>query len=432
MTIVVEAVEQSTVDDFDFTCPAGTNVLLLGYARARNTAGHTMPTFDGVEMIRQRDWDFSGVQDHTIQWFWLPNPTTGADLTINTENLAASYDALYAIALSGADSDNPFRGIEEFDGESSGAAGLYSSTIAFSQTGDLVISLVAQFRTGPPIVDAAGMTLVENDDCVGCAYKDGAASVEMGWDAQSADTNVWIQSVISIRPQDSYIRQIGEMTSDTDEGQDTVTFNHTLEAGNNRMALVFGVVEEDDPGDWIGTFTYGGVNCTMIAGCEDTSQGQLNFGIGYVLEVDLPADGVCAVEVVNGSAVENSDLIGMAVVLENVMQEVPAVTEKAVDTSTTISDSITTIERRSFIISMVGGVDATRYIEFISDELSIQGYELSAGNGCLAIAFFEKLEAGAKSIQWILSAGGDIGMASFALRPTQLAGGNPLAIGENF
>lgn len=353
-------------------------------------------------------------------------------MTINTENLAASYDALYAIALSGADPDNPFRGIEEFNGESSGAAGLYSSTISFSQVGDLVISMVAQFRTGPPLVDAAGMTLVENDNCVGCAYKDGAGSVAMGWDAQSADTNIWIQSVISIRPQDSFIQQIGTMTSDTDEGQDTVTFNHTLVAGNNRLALVFGVVEEDDAGDFIGTFTYGGVNCTMIAGCESTSQGQLNIGIGYVLEADLPADGVCAVEVVNGSAVVNSDLIGMAMVLENVMQEVPAVTEKAVATSTTVSDLITTVAARSLIVAMVGGVDATRYPEFVSDEFSIQGWEISAGNGALGVAFFEKLAAGAKTIQWTLDSGGDIGVASFALRPTHLAGGNPVMLGTNF
>lgn len=431
MTVVVEATEQSTTDDFDFTCPAGTNVLLLGYVRGRNNIGHPTATFNSVDMIRQRCWQFKGGQDHVAQWFWLPNPDTGADYAIDVTNLGVSYDALYAIALSGADPNNPFRVIEEYDGESSGDLGLVSNTITSSIVNDLVLDLFVQYRLGPPTKDTAGQTLIENDVSVGSSYKDGAASVEMAWDANSIGANIWIHSIISIRPDDSYIEQVGKVSAGTEESH-TVTFNHTLVAGNNRMALVFGVVEEDDAGDWIGTFTYGGVNCTMIAGCEDTTQRTLNFGVGYVLETDLPTDGVKSVEVKNGSAVETSNLIGMAIVLENVMQEVPAVTEKAVDLASTISDSITTLSARSLIVSLMGGVNATRRVEFISDEVSIQGYKLFEGNGCLAIAFFEKLVAGAKTIQWDVDIGGDIGMGSFVLRPTQLAGGNPLAIGENF
>ena len=117
MAIAVEATQLSTSDDFNFTCPSGTNVLILGYSRGRSQSGHQWATYNGVDMIRQEERAISTAQDMVIDWFWMPNPPTGSSHAVNVQNKTASYDGLFAIALSGADPLNPFRGVNNNNGD---------------------------------------------------------------------------------------------------------------------------------------------------------------------------------------------------------------------------------------------------------------------------------------------------------------------------
>jgi uncharacterized protein YmfQ (DUF2313 family) len=91
-------------------------------------------------------------------------------------------------------------------------------------------------------------------------------------------------------------------------GSTPKTFNHTLVAGSNRIIIVSCHLKgDDDAGNW--TVTYGGVAMTSaIEDDIDTGAIQIATAIFYLLEADLPSDGVNVVSI--GSTVPNTNIIG--------------------------------------------------------------------------------------------------------------------------
>lgn len=147
------------------------------------------------------------------------------------------------------------------------------------------------------------------------------------------------------------ITLLGTATTATGLALDNPTFNHTLSAGSNRIAIVFVACNSVRT---ITSVTYGGVAMTSIATAPTT--GGERLAAYYLLEASLPANGVKTVSVQFSAA---TDYNLACFTIQDAKQQAYETSNTSYSASaTTIQTSITTVAANAWAISgaLVDGI----------------------------------------------------------------------------
>lgn len=430
MALSVKATGSSATDTLSFTCPSGTNLLIVGYTLSRSWNWRRFCTYNGLPMAHTRQYYHSDGDVKLTQIFVMVNPPTGSAHDIEIQPITNSYDGMFAIAIEGADTISPIRSYDENYGESS-PSGEISNSIS-SVAGDLVVDFLAQYRATSPYATGTGQTEIGTPtDCGGASYKDGAASVTMEWDADSTSTNEWVHVLISIKPDTSRVKVLGNPVADIDNNPTSPnSFNHTLEEGNNRMILV-GVMRSSTGmgGDGINTPSYGGETMTSMGTGSSYFGSTVQFELFYLLEADLPANGNKTVSYSWAGTMDTAGAI--CVCLENVLQEVPSDTSEDNATAQDLDEDLTTSVVLEAILSFMAHATDGR-ITKVNDESTVICGETET-QGALHLSAMEKASVGTKNIQWYTSESGEvIYMAQVGIVSSALGGAIAVMLGANF
>lgn len=135
------------------------------------------------------------------------------------------------------------------------------------------------------------------------------------------------------------IARIGITTNINTQAGSPQAFNHTLVAGSgggNRMVMV--ALSGASTNAPVYSVTYGGVAMTELA-FNRFAAGNLNEGIWYILEADLPADGVNSVSI-SWTGGTGNQMIVACDTAENTVQIAPAVEYNSVVSGLTVTTEI--------------------------------------------------------------------------------------------
>lgn len=185
--------------DTYITLPTGTNLLLVFYTIGRSsTSDLTSLSYNSIALTELDSATNSG--DALVQCWYLINPPTGSSYLLDSSvaNATRDRDALIAIAVSGADTVDPFRDYIATSATGDGSDLISNSNID-SQVGDLVIEGLAEWRDRTPTV-TQGQTELQTGANYGSAYVAGAESVTVGWDLNYGSSTAAAWFIISVRP----------------------------------------------------------------------------------------------------------------------------------------------------------------------------------------------------------------------------------------
>ena len=116
--------------------------------------------------------------------------------------------------------------------------------------------------------------------------------------------------------------EFGTPVSNVAAATNTVSVNHTLGAGNgNRIAIISVMMDDGSTTPDVSALTYGGVAATMGSEIQNVVEDSY-AGVWYVLEDDLPADGVTAV-VLTSTVVSTNTLYIYVTTIQDANQDVP-------------------------------------------------------------------------------------------------------------
>lgn len=194
---------QSDGDDFDFTCPVGTNFLILLYARGRSTTGLTGADYNGDNLTREIEVNESDAGEANVEVWYLAEPDTGASYTLNTNinDGVSSYDQLIAIGFSYVDLDAPFFDKVEDFGDGDADLGDVSNVVDISAD-CCVIDIIADYRTDVQTAEGSDQVEVYTGTTYGCSKHSGinaGGSVTMAWDLKSTSVNRYAWAGVAIK-----------------------------------------------------------------------------------------------------------------------------------------------------------------------------------------------------------------------------------------
>jgi hypothetical protein len=140
----------------------------------------------------------------------------------------------------------------------------------------------------------------------------------------------------------------------------TLSFNHTIGSGSDRILVVgLGAEESSSANLVISSVTYNGVAMNLVAGSSSTTASTMKMktDLYYLLETDLPAAGTYSVVATYSGTINNRN--GGAISLFNVAQQAPeSVNTNANVGSNTISTDITVITAGAIVVDVVGSGSA--------------------------------------------------------------------------
>ncbi|MBN1162480.1 hypothetical protein JXA34_01910 [Patescibacteria group bacterium] len=151
------------------------------------------------------------------------------------------------------------------------------------------------------------------------------------------------------------IAKVGTDTNGT-AGALSVSFSHTLEAGTNRLVVVYIGVENGNTADVTGV-TYGGVAMTEgETAITGTSGFRYLSEIWYILDADMPSTGSQTVAITGTGTASEPEINGFAAEYTGVYQGPPETTDETAEASSpddTIENTISPSEH-SWVFSTAG------------------------------------------------------------------------------
>ncbi|MHC4216881.1 MAG: hypothetical protein ACYSU7_00340 [Planctomycetota bacterium] len=190
-------------------------------------------------------------------------------------------------------------------------------------------------------------------------------------------------------------------SSDMSSGVTTLTFNHTIGSGCNRLLVVCIATEEDSPDADAVTVTYNGV--AMTPAVEHTPAGgtQMQTEIWYMLETDLPVSGTYPVFIECPAMSGSSNINGGAISVSGAKQQGPEATAVNDDGSagdSTISTNITTLTDGAWIFECIGSGDSIS--GFTADSGQTERFDQLGGSSRCAGSTQQKAIAGLETQDW--------------------------------
>ena len=174
----------------------------------------------------------------------------------------------------------------------------------------------------------------------------------------------------------------------------TIDATHTLEAGDNRVAIAIATIED---GSAIASCTYGGVAMTALTEKAHSSGGTaVRQRMFYLLHASLPADGSRTVTVTGTDAFLSGVL--HVFTLQGVIQTTPEATGTGEETTdTVVTAGITTINNNAWIISGAGCNTNSTWTHG-ADQTEILDTSSGSSNSVAATCTYEiKATAGAET-----------------------------------
>jgi hypothetical protein len=190
-------------------------------------------------------------------------------------------------------------------------------------------------------------------------------------------------------------------SSSTTSGNSTLTFNHTIGGGSDRLLVVCIAVEEDTPDADVSTVTYDGVAMTKAVDHAVGSAADMNVEMWYMLEANLPAVGTYSVFIDCPNLAGSSNIDGGAISVTGAAQQAPEVTAFTDDGdsgASSIQTSITTLTNEAWIFECVGSGDP--HTGFTAETGQTERFDVLGGSSRLAAGTEEKATAGLETQQW--------------------------------
>ena len=217
----------------------------------------------------------------------------------------------------------------------------------------------------------------------------------------------------------------GAASSGTASYTTTVTFNHTIGSGSNRVLVVGATIEDCDNYPSVSGVTYNGQPLTYI----DSGQVISGSGCGgraelwYLLEADLPSAGTYNVRVNTSGTFDQ--IVAGAISLENVAQQAPEASDSnANDAQTTITTNITTFTDGAWLVDVVHSGNATG--DFAPNGGQTERYQRVSGSSTGAGSTKEVSTAGSTSAGWTSAGANRLAHVAAAFAPAPAApGGGP-------
>ncbi len=385
------------------TVPAGTDrVLIVAVAQQNPSSNHvTSVTYGGVAMAKVApSWD-NNSNNEVSMWF-LAAPAVGtanvvAQIRDSSNVLRAEKAVVRAVNFTGVDQSDPIR-ISTGD---MGTSNSITVTVP-SVTNDVVFGVVATTGDANAITPTVGTELWEQTTGTGGgdvrsegAWTAGASSVTMTW-TTAASKNYTVQAV-SLRPSGAGIASgagivIRNFTVPAPVVAASLTFSHTVVAGNNR-ALVVTTGHQDDART-VNSVTYGGTTLTKAA---DRISSDTRATLWYML---APPVGTANVVVtISGS----ESLAAMALNLQGVHQTTPIGTAATATGNSTAPLVTATSAAGEWVVGALATPGDSQNASANVGQTSL--YNTNTGTGGSAVRFVTDIKPGAAStaIGWSLT-----------------------------
>ncbi len=184
-------------------------------------------------------------------------------------------------------------------------------------------------------------------------------------------------------------------------GNSTLTFNHTINGGADRLLVVGIAVEEDAFDADVVAVTYNGAAMTKAIDRTVGSTTDMNVELWYMLDVNLPAAGSYPVFIDCPNLAGTSVIMASAISVTGAAQAGPEATASADDgetAATSIQTAITTVTNEAWIFDCVGSGDA--HSGFAPDFGQLEKLDVLGQSARLAAGTKEKSTAGLETLGW--------------------------------
>jgi hypothetical protein len=180
------------------------------------------------------------------------------------------------------------------------------------------------------------------------------------------------------------IAKVGTDTISSTTTTPTLSWSHTLVAGENRLIVVTFATENADLNYSVSSVTYGGVSMVLaIQALLTYSDAQ----VWYLLEEDLPSNGSNTVSVTYTGTLTGFGCGGGCFEYTGVAQEAPEATNANTASNTNLITNTISPSTGSWVMSATcGGFDGQTCT---SNEGQVQQYDISAGAGTCRSAMAE-------------------------------------------